>query len=269
MCLDFEFLTDKIQVNAGMFNDSMKLSKTFHLICTPERCIQLVQGITSERAHVLDKYPEVDKTSFPKPFFIWEPMEDSCRPQELSAFYQALGYVDVFSPNEHELGLLFSGLDDDKAWSVEQCCRELLHFGFGNRTGTVVVRLGADGCVVASEKRLFKIPAYHIPPIDNNSASDFRVKDVTGGGNTFLGGFCKGLLARREGSMNSHGLNENEIGAIYGSVAASFAIEQIGMPKMSYRKEDGQELWNGELVSDRLDDMISIAITTPSSLRVS
>lgn len=38
----------------------------------------------------------------------------------------------------------------------------------------------------------------------------------------------------------------------YGHVAASFAVEQIGLPE--FTKEDGRELCNGVSVEDRLQD---------------
>ena len=40
--------------------------------------------------------------------------------------------------------------------------------------------------------------------------------------------------------------------AIWGSVAASFAIEQVGMPRRTVG-QDGKERWNGERVAERLD----------------
>ena len=225
--------------------------------------MQLVEGIMHERAQVLGRYPEMKATVSAKPIIVWEPMEDSCRPDMLPLFSQALQSVDVFSPNEHELGLLFSDTDSGnnkgplQESKVLQCCAELLRSGFGDKAGTVVVRLGADGCIVASGERSLKIPAYHPVPGMDGSASSNRIKDVTGGGNTFLGGFCKGFLAKQEGKTDLHSFNESEIGAIYGSVAAGLAIEQIGVPKMTYREGDGKELWNGELIADRLQNMLS------------
>lgn len=43
-----------------------------------------------------------------------------------------------------------------------------------------------------------------------------------------------------------------------GSVAASFAIEQVGMPILG--KDDmGRETWNGALVVERLDEYVKKA----------
>lgn len=41
---------------------------------------------------------------------------------------------------------------------------------------------------------------------------------------------------------------------IYASTAASFAIEQRGLPR--FRMENGEEQWNDVNVRDRLDDLM-------------
>lgn len=130
-----------------MLNGSMKLSKTYHLICHPMRCIHLVNTIVAERKAIFDAYPDLHKTTvegvfpFTKPIFVWEPMEGSCRPEELPSFYEALKYVDVFSPNENELASLFGVSENIGDASVpaellSRHCTQLLASGFG----TVVVR---------------------------------------------------------------------------------------------------------------------------------
>jgi hypothetical protein len=72
-----------------------------------------------------------------------------------------------------------------------------------------------------------------------------RVVDPTGGGNGFLGGLAV-ALARGKGL---------EEAAVWGSVAASFAIEQVGMPVLG-RDEEGRETWNGVVANDRLDEFM-------------
>lgn len=42
--------------------------------------------------------------------------------------------------------------------------------------------------------------------------------------------------------------------AVWGSVAASYAIEQVGMPILT-QESDG-ERWNGERVQDRVDEFL-------------
>lgn len=140
-----------MQVNPSVLTDGMKLSKTYHLICTPLRCIELVKGIMAERKAILEGYPALSVSTIDtepfisKPVFVWEPMEGSCRPVELDLFFTALKYVDVFSPNEHELASLFKGAQTamDSPLPAEllaRYCKQLLVQGIGDRIGAVVIR---------------------------------------------------------------------------------------------------------------------------------
>ncbi|KAM7204527.1 Ribokinase-like protein [Rhypophila sp. PSN 637] len=70
-----------------------------------------------------------------------------------------------------------------------------------------------------------------------------RVVDPTGGGNTFLGGLAVALARGKS----------IEEACAWGSVAASFAIEQVGMPTLEQAVGgENEERWNGERVQDRL-----------------
>jgi sugar/nucleoside kinase (ribokinase family) len=82
------------------------------------------------------------------------------------------------------------------------------------------------------------MPAYH--------QSAEPVIDPTGGGNGFLGGLAIGLI--RGGK--SPGLENLEEGAIWGSISASLAIEQVGMPVLE--RAGDEETWNGVKVFDRV-----------------
>lgn len=75
-----------------------------------------------------------------------------------------------------------------------------------------------------------------------------KVVDPTGGGNGFLGGLAVALARGKE-------LQE---AAAWGSVAASFAIEQVGMPVLG-KDERGRETWNGALVEERLNEFVAKA----------
>ena len=70
------------------------------------------------------------------------------------------------------------------------------------------------------------LPAVHIDPS--------RVVDPTGGGNAFLGGLAVALA--RGASL--------EGAAKQGMVAASFAVEQVGMPTLG-KDFLGYDTWNG------------------------
>lgn len=186
----------------------------------------------------------------PRPLFVWEPVPDLCIPDELEHCYQALRYVDVISPNHVELASFFGeniSLDDTKL--LGRLCHDLRTKGFRSSGGAVVVRTGKRGCYVAEGARDTALPAYYTPVNDvgENSPSNEKVVDPTGGGNAFLGGFCV-ALAR---GYQIKELSVVETAAVYGSVAASFAIEQVGMPKLG-SSDDGTELWNGASAFARL-----------------
>ncbi|KAK0636882.1 putative MAK32 protein [Bombardia bombarda] len=82
--------------------------------------------------------------------------------------------------------------------------------------------------------------------IDDSSSetknSNSKVVDPTGGGNTFLGALAVALARGKT----------IEEACAWGSVAASFAIEQVGVPVLG-TDEQGRETWNGARVEERLD----------------
>ncbi|KAF2279293.1 Ribokinase-like protein [Westerdykella ornata] len=234
----FRYLTPKLRLDhEALANTRLLWSKSFHLICSPLRCIDLVENILALRK----KSPPVGST--PDPLFIWEPVPDLCTPAEFENCLKALKCVDVVSPNHSELGAFFgedtNGVNHVDYRLIERLCDQWLASGIGvNGKGGIVVRAGKDGCLVACRSSRRWIPAYH--------QSADKVVDPTGGGNGFLGGLAMGLV-RGSASPGVHNLEE---AAIWGSVSASFAIEQIGMPTLSQSPQG--ELWNNVRVEDRL-----------------
>ena len=203
------------------------------------------------------------------PLFVWEPVPDSCKPSEYQKVLEAMKYVDVMSPNYVELTALFAeetttlpvrylvGACDMAL--LEWQCNELLAKGFGEKPSAVVVRLGDQGCYVASHSRHVRFPPYYQPKVTKRGEVKMNraIKDPTGAGNAFLGALCIGLLPHTECDALSQ-LNHFERGAVYGTIAASFAVQQIGMPTLGYGQEkmdDGSllEQWNGESLPARLD----------------
>lgn len=181
----------------------------------------------------------------PRPMFIWEPVPDLCTPEELDNCRKALKYVDIISPNHGELGGFFGrgtdGPDRVDFRAIEELSSQWLESGIGpDGNGGAVVRCGKDGCFVARRGERKWMPAYH--------QSADRVIDPTGGGNSFLGGLAVGLVRGKHGSI----MDNVEEGAMWGSISASFAIEQVGMPVLSH--SDAGETWNGVFVENRLSD---------------
>ncbi|KAF7559463.1 hypothetical protein G7046_g4702 [Stylonectria norvegica] len=283
----FKYLTPKKRLTAQDLTPTLLQSRSFHLICSPTRCRELIQEITSLRRRV------TPPDSYSKPIFIWEPVPDLCTPDELLNCTNTLPLVDVCSPNHTELAGFMGddGLDpvtgEISTVAVERACEQLLA-SMPLQSFSLVVRAGEKGCYVAKNggrkrqrasnsttKRRKKdyvrgglqpdtdmealfagllqdqdgfidrqeievdpgierwIPAYH--------QDSSKVVDPTGGGNTFLGGLAVALA--RGGSL--------EDAAISGTVAASFAIEQVGVPALG-EGPGGLETWNGLCVEDRL-----------------
>jgi sugar/nucleoside kinase (ribokinase family) len=230
----FKYLTPKLRITAKDLSPELLTAKSFHLICAPARCIELVDGIKSRRA-------ELDH-SLGEPLFIWEPVPDLCVPAELENTIKALEHINVISPNHAELSDLFSEVGSTESGHVdrqviESCSSKLLSSVSSGRASSlsVVVRSGKDGCYVASSSKKAWLPAFHAPTPE-------KVVDPTGGGNGFLGGLAIGLV--RTGDVVE--------ASKWGNVAASFMIEQVGVPVLE--TEEGKERWNGVVVEERMKE---------------
>lgn len=293
----FRYTTPKKRLTADDLTPELLQSRSFHLICSPLRCQQLVAEIKARRRELP---PRADGSTDARPIFIWEPVPDLCTPDELLNCTNTLPVVDVCSPNHAELAGFMgdSGLDPEtgevSTAAVERACEQLLA-SMPLQSFSLVVRAGPKGCYVArnggrkrqedggagAKKRRKKqyhrgglqpdtdmmalfaellqneedglmareellevdpgiekwIPAYH--------QDSPKVVDPTGGGNAFLGGLAIGLARGQK----------LEDAAAWGSIAASFAIEQIGMPKLTPADDESTlERWNGVVVDDRIRD---------------
>ncbi|KAK5112262.1 hypothetical protein LTR62_004423 [Meristemomyces frigidus] len=233
----FKYLTEKKRLEAADLTPQLLRAKSFHLICSPSRCITMIKQILERRRNTSGDGEK-------RPLMIWEPVPDLCIPAEMVKTLEALQYVDVISPNHDELAALFShkhGSKVDKAL-LESHAQRLLAQGIGRQgQGAVVVRAGREGCYIASPTIKHWLPAYH--------QNAFKVVDPTGGGNGFLGGVAVGLV-RTEGDIVE--------AARMGSIAASYCIEQVGMPVLTSSahtdSDDDKERWNGTDVNERLEE---------------
>lgn len=216
-----------------MKNTPLLTSRAYHYLETPQNITTRLTSLLALR----------EKAGVPeRPFIIWEPAPFSCLAVNLQSCLDAVRMVDVFSPNHLELAALFGQsrpvvADKDK---IESQALRFLDSGVGlDGKGTVIVRAGEHGCVIMARAMspIWLPPFYQSTPGDK---PDAKVVDPTGAGNTFLGALAAGYL--QTGSIVEAGC--------YGSVGASFALEQVGMPEWS---SDGEEeLWNGANVLARL-----------------
>lgn len=85
-------------------------------------------------------------------------------------------------------------------------------------------------------------PPIWLPPFYEKGSKE--VVDATGAGNTFLGGYTAGWEVTRN-------LRE---AMCYGNVAASFALEQVGLPAVV--REGGKVFCNGVDVDGRLREYL-------------
>lgn len=312
----FRYSTPKKRLTASDLSGTPLLqARTFHIICSPSRCRELVTELLTLRKEEAppDDPEDGEGGGYTRPLVIWEPVPDLCTPDELLNLTNCLPLVDVCSPNHSELASFMgdSGLDAEtgeiSCAAVERSCEQLLG-SMPLSSFTLVVRAGEKGCYVAKNggrrknkaaasgkekgaKRRRKEIGHHgglhpdtdmmslfagllqqsgddaaddgektysfireedneveidpgldrwIPAYWTKEDAD-KVVDPTGGGNTFLGGLAVALA--RGKSMDE--------AACWGSVAASFAIEQVGMPQLKV-DEEGEETWNNAKVGDRL-----------------
>ncbi len=90
---------------------------------------------------------------------------DAGPPRELPP--ELVAAVDVISPNETEACAIL-GLPADAALSPEDAARRLLHAGARN----VVLKLGAEGALVATAQSVENVPAFKVEPVDTTGAGD-------------------------------------------------------------------------------------------------
>ena len=91
--------------------------------------------------------------------------------------YEMLRYVDYLIPNETELELIAKEKVNEK--NIVEVCKKILEKGVKN----LIVTLGEKGSILVNEKGYKK---FDIIEVD--------VKDTTGAGDSFIGGFVKELL---------------------------------------------------------------------------
>ncbi len=145
---------------------------------------------------------------------------------------EILALVDILVPNETEFLALArlipaaasileaSAGDTSRADAEGNLGHAFCHAvarGFG--VPTVIITLGARGCLVSSDTGYTVIPAYR----------GIQVVDTTGAGDAFVGGFAAGLLARRGDVLAA---------AAHGNAVAALSVTKFGTaPSMPTQAE--------------------------------
>jgi sugar/nucleoside kinase (ribokinase family) len=240
---DFRYLTPKRRLEVDSLSDEQALASAFHMVCSPSRCMSLVEALRARRSALT--------TTIKQPIVIWEPIPDLCTPAELQNLQEASTFVNVISPNGEELADFFASgnisiAEGDMVRSLLTKCGE-------HPEQAVVVRNGADGSRAHLRECVLHFKAFHQEPE--------RVIDPTGGGNTYLGAMAMALTERVTPGLEataqflnlsitpeSRSLLAMILAAAHGTIAASYAIEQIGTPSLTVGSGG---TWNGEAYEDR------------------
>ena len=122
-----------------------------------------------------------------------------------------LPYTDLLFPNEAEARRL-AGLDD-----VAAAAGRLRELG----AGSVIVKLGADGCAGFTPDGSFHVPAFQVQP-----------RDTTGAGDCFVGGFLAAL----------HRGRSFEEAARFANAVAALSVERLGATT-NLRSFEETETW--------------------------
>ncbi|KAJ3824288.1 Ribokinase-like protein [Lentinula raphanica] len=220
----FKYLTPRIRITPrDLVNTTLDRPKMLHFICSPSRAFVIV----SETKDMEDW----------NPIMIYEPIPDKCIPEELPALIRILPSIDILSPNAEEaLSLLSIPIANPiSKTSVEEAANRFLELGAKD---AVIIRSGEMGAYVLTRKGVGKWIAAFWTNTDLP-----KIVDVTGAGNSFLGGLGAGLLLA-DGDVYE--------AAFFASVSASFIIEQSGLPAFT-SSADGSEQWNNESPLRRLE----------------
>ncbi|QQA41769.1 carbohydrate kinase family protein [Pelagovum pacificum] len=130
----------------------------------------------------------------------WELQGDAARADLWDDIAALLPLVDIFSLNLAEAEAIFGAV------APEEVVARLQEEG----AATVVLRMGADGAIAADASRAIMV-----------SPAEGPVTDVTGGGNSFCGGFLAGFVATG---------GDLDAAARAGAASAARAIAQYGPP---------------------------------------
>ena len=127
--------------------------------------------------------------------------------KDMEWFSEVLKHTDYFLPSLREAQKLTG-----KA-KAEEAAEQFAELG----VGCIVIKLGAQGCLLYEKGKFTKISAYPA-----------SVVDTTGAGDAFVAGFISGLL---------QGFSFEKC-AQYGNVIGSLAVEKLGASGHEYKKEE-------------------------------
>ncbi|CAH6719545.1 hypothetical protein CLIB1444_02S11012 [[Candida] jaroonii] len=207
----FTYLNPKKRIELDdLLQEDLINSKCFHLICSFDRCNELVDGIKQYNAQAK---------------IIYEPLPDDCIFENFEKMITVLPKIDIFTPNLNEGSQLLNNSEPTTIEGIKEITGKYVKLGCQR----IILRCGPLGCYIGSPQMSKHLPAYH--------QDQKNVIDVTGGGNSFCGGFMIGFYLT----------NDLVIAGILGNIASGCIIEKLAMPTKI------GNIWNGKSVEERLD----------------
>lgn len=228
-----------------------RIYNAFHMLANPK----------SAELHIkeLNEFLSLHK-DHKKPLLVWEADPDFCDPQNRAKHLEACKLFDVFCIGSRELMSMFDAESESRQsfdLSMVGFAKQFLEAGSANPDDgpsepgegpheasedssdsgngiKIVVPAGKYGCLIMwkADKWRWLEPWY--------KAGSDQIIDATGTNNAFVGAFTVSM---------QRGDNFIEA-ACCGIIAASFAIQQDGLPSVDW--VDGVEMWNGENFVARL-----------------
>nr|OQO27176.1 hypothetical protein B0A51_04436 [Rachicladosporium sp. CCFEE 5018] len=210
---------------ADLVNTPLLTAQSFHFFDTADTVSSQIDEL-----NMLRKQAGIEA----KPLVIWEPHPKSCTPEALEVHKQLVvsAKVLVFSPNHVELAAFFHASNDTSDASFDRAQVERQSRAFLPSSTEVedphdivciLIRCAEHGCFALHTSPSSKEHprSAWLPPFFGLDQTD-RIVDPTGAGNAFLGGFAMGWLETKDFVH----------AAAYGNVAASFALEVVGLPDL-------------------------------------
>ncbi|GAA5874591.1 hypothetical protein JCM16303_002914 [Sporobolomyces ruberrimus] len=229
---DFKYLTPRTRLEPQDLPRQFHTSRYLHFVCSPTRALVIHSQLSSTW----------------QPALVYEPIPDRCIPEELDALRRILPHVAIFSPNHEEAasfyGISATEINKRGQSGIEEVAKRFFEEGAKD---VVIIRSGALGAYALrkGEDKGFWVPAFYAY---DDAEAQKKVKDVTGAGNSFLGGLMAGLVLHPDDLRSA---------VEHAAVSASFIIEQFGLPSVANSKEGDRELWNGSSPIERLDELRS------------
>ncbi|KAJ3867866.1 Ribokinase-like protein [Lentinula novae-zelandiae] len=226
----FEYLTPRIRITPrDLTNTALDRPRMLHFICSPLRASTIISEAEEEGWN---------------PLTIYEPIPDRCVPKELPALIRVLPSIDILSPNAEEALSLLSIpiMRPISKPLIEEAANRFIQLGVKD---AVIIRSGELGAYVLRRKTGGKwVDAFWT----ETDAS--KIVDVTGAGNSFLGGLSAGLQIANGDVYEA---------VFYATVSASFVIEQSGLPAITSSGDRALTQWNNDSPRRRLEALKSRA----------